>query len=88
MCVVFGLFSQLNMSSLEIIESIIFKIIVLISLGLLKMFFDYLLLVEHFGRTWHTALTMSFDFFICFTADYMLTSEIASTMANDKEKEG
>lgn len=66
MYVVFGLFSQLNMSAPEIIESIIFKIIFLISLGLLKMFFDYLLLVEHFGRIWHTALTMSLDFFIWF----------------------
>ncbi|MBH9991194.1 MAG: hypothetical protein M3Z45_04100 [Bombilactobacillus mellifer] len=80
-------FSQLNMTSPAIIGSIIGKIIVLIALGLLGMFLASWLLAKPFGMTWHMAYACSLTSLFGFPADYILTSEIARTMANDKEEE-
>ncbi|MFD1126073.1 hypothetical protein ACFQ22_12000 [Lentilactobacillus raoultii] len=80
-------FAQLSVTTPSIMGNIIVQIIVLIFLGLLGMFLASRVLAKPFGMSWQMAYACSLTSLFGFPADYILTSEVAHTVARDKDQE-
>lgn len=80
-------FAQLSVTTPSIMGNIIMQIIVLIFLGLLGMFLASRVLAKPFGMSWQMAYACSLTSLFGFPADYILTSEVAHTVAGNKDEE-
>ncbi|WP_415548786.1 hypothetical protein [Lentilactobacillus diolivorans] len=80
-------FAQLSVTTPAIMGNIILQIIVLIFLGLLGMFLAARVLAKPFGMSWQMAYACSLTSLFGFPADYILTSEVAHTVAGTKDEE-
>ncbi|MFC6180522.1 hypothetical protein [Lactiplantibacillus daowaiensis] len=81
-------FSQLSVTTPSLMGTIIVQIIVLIALGLIGMFLASWLLAKPFGMTWYMAYSCSLTALFGFPADFILTNEVASQVAdNDGQKQ-
>ncbi|PRO94860.1 hypothetical protein C6Y08_07760 [Lactiplantibacillus pentosus] len=80
-------FAQLSVTTPQIMGNIILQIIVLIALGLLGMFLASRVLAKPFGMSWQMAYACSLTSLFGFPADYILTSEVAHTVAGTKDEE-
>ncbi|GEL90139.1 hypothetical protein [Pediococcus parvulus] len=81
-------FAQLSLTTPQIMGGIVVQIIVLIALGILGMFLASSLLAKPFGMTREMAFACSLTALFGFPADYILTTEICHSVAeNEKEEE-
>ncbi len=81
------IFAQLSVTTPAEMGTIIFQIIVLIFLGLVGMFLASRLLAKPFGMSWQMAYACSLTSLFGFPADYILTSEVAHTVADSDDSE-
>ncbi|MDF7669343.1 hypothetical protein [Lactobacillus sp. ESL0703] len=80
-------FSQLSITTPQIIGKVFVQIIVLMLLGLLGMFLASIILAKPFGMSPEMAFACSLTSLFGFPADYILTTEICHNVAKDKEEE-
>lgn len=81
-------FSQLSLTTPDIIGGILIQILVLIALGILGMFIASYLLAKPFGMSKQMAFACSLTALFGFPADFILTTEVCHTIAdNDQEEE-
>ncbi|MDF7672287.1 hypothetical protein PT281_03295 [Lactobacillus sp. ESL0701] len=80
-------FSQLSITTPQIIGKVFVQIIVLMLLGLLGMFLASAILAKPFGMSPEMAFACSLTSLFGFPADYILTTEICHNVAKDKEEE-
>ncbi|GAO99312.1 integral membrane protein [Fructobacillus ficulneus] len=80
-------FSQLSVVTPNGILSILLEIVVLIALGMLGMFIVSFVLAKPFGMSWQMAFACALTALFGFPADYIMTSEVAHTVASNKEEE-
>lgn len=81
-------FAQLSLTTPQIMGGIVVQIIVLIALGILGMFIASSVLAKPFGMTREMAFACSLTALFGFPADYILTTEICHSVAeNEKEEE-
>lgn len=81
------IFAQLSVTTPAEMGTIILQIIVLIFLGLVGMFLASRLLAKPFGMSWQMAYACSLTSLFGFPADYILTSEVAHTVADSDDSE-
>lgn len=81
-------FSQLSLTTPDIIGGILIQILILIALGILGMFIASYLLAKPFGMSKQMAFACSLTALFGFPADFILTTEVCHTIAdNDQEEE-
>ncbi|MQS76949.1 hypothetical protein [Companilactobacillus halodurans] len=81
------IFSQLSLTTPQIIGKIIIQIVVLILLGILGMFIASSLLAKPLGLSREMAFACSLTALFGFPADFILTTEVCHTVANDEDEE-
>ncbi|MDF7638612.1 hypothetical protein PT285_04260 [Lactobacillus sp. ESL0791] len=81
------IFSQLSITTPEIIGKVFVQIVVLMLLGILGMFIASALLAKPFGMSPEMAFACSLTALFGFPADYILTTEICHNVAKDKDEE-
>ncbi|MBP5809558.1 hypothetical protein [Lactiplantibacillus argentoratensis] len=81
------IFSQLSLTTPAVMGNIIIQIIVLIFLGISGMFIASWLLAKPFGMSREMAFACSLTALFGFPADYILTTEICHSIANNKNEE-
>ncbi|NVY96671.1 hypothetical protein HU830_05785 [Lactobacillus sp. DCY120] len=81
------IFCQLSATTPSIFGHIIIQIVVLIVLGLSGMFLASWILAKPFGMSWQMAFACSLTALCGFPADYILTSEVANTVAKTEDEE-
>ncbi|KRL04523.1 hypothetical protein FD46_GL001654 [Liquorilactobacillus oeni DSM 19972] len=80
-------FEQLNLTTPAVMGNIILQIVVLIILGLLGMFIASWILAKPFGMSGPMAFSCSLTALFGFPADYILTTEICHSVAENKKEE-
>ncbi|WP_125760961.1 hypothetical protein [Companilactobacillus hulinensis] len=82
------IFAQLSLTTPDIIAGIIVQILTLIVLGILGMFLASFVLAKPFGMNRAMAFACSLTALFGFPADFILTTEVCHTVAeNEKEEE-
>lgn len=81
------IFSQLSLTTPQIIGKIILKIVILILLGILGMFIASFILAKPFGMSREMAFACSLTALFGFPADFILTTEVCHTVAKDSDEE-
>ncbi|WEV71620.1 hypothetical protein OZY43_02555 [Lactobacillus sp. ESL0785] len=81
------IFSQLSITTPQIICQVFVQIIVLMLLGILGMFIASAILAKPFGMSPEMAFACSLTALFGFPADYILTTEICHNVAKDKDEE-
>jgi hypothetical protein len=81
------IFSQLSLTTPAVMGNIIIQIIVLIFLGISGMFIASWLLAKPFGMSREMAFACSLTALFGFPADYILTTEICHSIADNKNEE-
>ncbi|MDF7683352.1 hypothetical protein PT287_07535 [Lactobacillus sp. ESL0679] len=81
------IFSQLSITTPQIIGQVFVQIIVLMLLGILGMFIASAILSKPFGMSPEMAFACSLTALFGFPADYILTTEICHNVAKDKDEE-
>src|SRR5699024_9372826 len=81
------IFSQLSLTTPQIIGKIILQIVVLILLGILGMFIASFILAKPFGMSREMAFACSLTALFGFPADFILTTEVCHTIAKDPDEE-
>ncbi|APU71089.1 hypothetical protein [Companilactobacillus crustorum] len=81
------IFSQLSLTTPAIIGHIIIQIVALILLGILGMFIASFLLAKPFGFSREMAFACSLTALFGFPADFILTTEICHTVAQNENEE-
>lgn len=80
-------FSQLSLTTPDIIGGILIQILVLIALGILGMFIASYLLAKPFGMSKQMAFACSLTALFGFPADFILTTEVCHTIADNNQEE-
>ncbi|MFD1417151.1 hypothetical protein [Companilactobacillus keshanensis] len=80
-------FSQLSLTTPDIIGGILVQILVLIALGILGMFIASYLLAKPFGMSKQMAFACSLTALFGFPADFILTTEVCRTIADNEQEE-
>ncbi|WP_125711591.1 hypothetical protein [Companilactobacillus kedongensis] len=80
-------FSQLSLTTPDIIGGILVQILVLIALGILGMFIASYVLAKPFGMSKQMAFAFSLTALFGFPADFILTTEVCRTIADNEEEE-
>jgi len=80
-------FSQLSLTTPDIIGGILVQILVLIALGILGMFIASYVLAKPFGMSKQMAFACSLTALFGFPADFILTTEVCRTIADNEEEE-
>ncbi|GEL15088.1 hypothetical protein [Pediococcus cellicola] len=80
-------FAQLSLTTPQIMGGIVVQIIVLIALGILGMFIASSVLAKPFGMTREMAFACSLTALFGFPADYILTTEICHSVAENEQEE-
>ncbi|MQS76470.1 hypothetical protein [Companilactobacillus halodurans] len=81
------IFSQLSLTTPQVIGNIIIQIIVLIFLGIFGMFLASFALAKPFGMSKNMAFACSLTALFGFPADFVLTTEVCHSVANNKGEE-
>lgn len=81
------IFSQLSLTTPAIIGHIIIQIVALILLGILSMFIASFLLAKPFGFSREMAFACSLTALFGFPADFILTTKICHTVAQNENEE-
>lgn len=81
------IFSQLSLTTPQIIGKIILQIVVLILLGILGMFIASFILAKPFGMSREMAFACSLTALFGFPADFILTTEVCHTIAQNPDEE-
>ncbi|MDF7639328.1 hypothetical protein PT285_07935 [Lactobacillus sp. ESL0791] len=80
-------FAQLSLVSPAQLGPLVVRILTLIVLGLIGMFIASFLLAKPFKMTWYMAYACSLTALFGFPMDYLLTNEVAHTVAETPEQE-
>lgn len=81
------IFSQLSVTTPQILGNVILQIIVLILLGILGMFIASFILSKPFGMSPEMGFACSLTALFGFPADYILTTEVCRSVATSKKEE-
>ncbi|WEV41258.1 hypothetical protein OZX56_06450 [Lactobacillus sp. ESL0684] len=81
------IFSQLSVTTPQIIGKVFLQIVVLMFLGILGMFLASAILAKPFKMSPEMAFACSLTALFGFPADYILTTEICHNVAKDKDEE-
>jgi hypothetical protein len=82
------IFSQLSITTPQILGKVVIQILVLIILGILGMFIASWILSKPFGMSPEMGFACSLTALFGFPADYILTTEVCRSVANTKEENG